>query len=144
MSDNKYNFYAYVHTPKIVQSINIETIGIWDQVSEDKLYPAGTLSKLEDVFKAMVRKGKSPFNFRWSPFVDKAKKVNQATLFRSLSERDRSTIELRIQLTDSGGNRHTTLFWNFYDVGVIRTRPFRKSEIVEAHYSKFDTGSNQP
>lgn len=138
MSDNKFNFYATVITPKTTQIITILSIGDWrNQLSQGVFYPPGSLGKLEDALKAMVKRGKSPFNFSWSPYVDIAKKVNQATLFRTLSEKDRCTIELKIQLSDTTGIKQNTFNWNFYDVGVIRTRPTRKNEIVETHFSKF-------
>jgi hypothetical protein len=143
MSD-KYYFYGWISTPKTEQRITILSVGDQrSQLAEGKFYPAGSLDKLRDTFKAMVLKGKAPFNFRWSPYVDKTRKVNQSTLFRTLSRNDRSTIELRIQSFDANGNRHNTRHWNFYDVAVIDARPSGKNEVVETHFSKFDMGSNQ-
>ena len=143
MASNKYSFYAWVDTPKIAQRIDIVSIGVWKQFSQGNLYPSDTMDKLEAMLKGMTSKGKSPFNFLWTPYIDKDKKVNQGTLFRTLSKTDRSTIELRIQRYDEKGTQLKGLYWNFYDVGIVRAYPNRKNEIVETTYSKFDMGSNQ-
>ncbi|NJM52503.1 MAG: hypothetical protein HC846_03360 [Blastocatellia bacterium] len=84
----------------------------------------------------------SPFNFYWKPYKDN--KVNQSNFFRTLPKNFLMTIELRIQLLDEKDNHYNTLFWNFYDVGVIRYRTGRGRERVETYFKKFDTGSNQP
>lgn len=144
MAQNKFNFYAWVHTPNQTQRIDIVSIGIWEQIKIGKLYPANVLSDLLARFRGMVSKGKSPFNFHWTPYIDRAGKVNQGNIFRSLSKQDRSTIELRIQVYDDRGNRSSTLHWNFYEVEKTLTLQNSKNEIVKTFYHKFDTGSNQP
>lgn len=137
--ENKYNFYAYVHGVK-TQVLDFVSIGVWEDVNEGTLYPAGKLTSLERTFRAMKRP--SPFNFYWKPYKDN--KVNQSNFFRTLPKNFLMTIELRIQLLDEKDNHYNTLFWNFYDVGVIRYRTRRGKERVETSFKKFDTGSNQP
>ena len=104
----------------------------------EKLYPASVLNDLLAKFRGMVTKGKSSFNFQWTPYI------NQGNIFRRLSKKDQSTFELRIQVFDDKGNRLRTLNWNFYDVEKSLVLTNRKNEMVKTFYHKFDTGSNQP
>lgn len=138
MANNKFGFYATVSTPKQVTTIDLMSIGVWEQIWEGKSYPPGTLIDLATKFKAMAKKGKSPFNFHWTPYFNNANKVNQGRLFSSLSDNDRSTIELKIQVFDDAGIKTQSLSWNFFDVGKIRTLQRGKNEYVETFYTKFN------
>lgn len=132
MADYKYKFYAYVMW-KEAAKINFVSIGVWEQIPQDKLLPMETLDKLKAQLKGLKRP--SPFNFHWTPYPE------QITLFRKRIQE--FSMDMRIQVLDDTGNIVRILYWNFYGAKVIRFSGSSTNERVECSFSNFDTGDKQ-
>jgi hypothetical protein len=164
MGQYKFNLYAYAGTPAGTQAIDIHSLGGWEQIIVGKSYEYEKLTSLKTFFgqaSGGSRKKAVPLNFEWTPWDGKIPAgadrkaytrefirdgvAMHRRLFRAALRKGKSTtIELRIQPQSDDGNRMQTMFWNFYDVEVMRVQPKGKRETVSAVFYYFDTGSNQP
>lgn len=129
---NQFRFYAYVHFPKFVRVLSFASFGVWKEISQSTPVPDGTLTELKAQFENMKRPSPMNFSWIWTPDTKLPK-----TLFQTLSSSDRLTVELRISMLGENNNSVAGWRWDFYDVGVIRSYPYKKYMKVETHFSKF-------